>query len=290
MGIWMSVLWALEEASATCKHGCTTCSKWDEAVAYYTGSIVGPDSNSLINGRFLYSLANELCKEFRTCGSRSRDLIGNSYVNIRVFQFFTEGQGELYAKLCDEAMLTKRAITSIMAVPLIQGTLRLAYDIGVRGIRTIESNGEGAAFAASILPLIHDCNSHDAWILYLNMRVASLGLDYAAVRAALEKNYHCLKISCGEVGGYYDVENEMYFVGAEPCQDRRLSRGAIAAIVIVTFTVLMICICLCCCTSQPSNVGLHEEGVELPKVNGEGEGDGIVLEDVATDISAREIT
>merc|ERR1719236_459539 len=76
-----------------------------------------------------------------------------------------------------------------MTVPLVQGTLRYAWKTGHIGgndnkpsDQSAKNSAEGSTFAAAVLPLVHAC-------------------DAAAVKAALEKTYRCLGITCAHVGG-----------------------------------------------------------------------------------------
>jgi hypothetical protein len=119
--------------------------------------------------------------------------------------------------MCQAARTTKNKIAKLMAVPLVQGVIRYAFIIGQEGSVDPDDIGEGAAFAAAVLPIVHHCSSADARIIYNNMRVRNPNVSFAAVKSALERNYECMGITCEDVGGYYDAANEEYFPLAAPC-------------------------------------------------------------------------
>lgn len=224
MSVWMYAIREFEDALDDCQQGCISCNDdpvhaWDEGVAFYAGSLVGEPLNSIQEGVMPYTLANRLCPEFRTCGSSNNRLEGNANINIRLFELFQLGQEQLQDGNCNIARVTKSKITQLMAVPLVQGTLRIAHQIGPQGDRSTRAFGEGAVMAATILPLVHDCNPDDAQTLYNNLAVSATATDFAIVKDVLERNYECMGISCSDIGGYYDRSNFVYHAGASPCAD-----------------------------------------------------------------------
>merc|ERR1712046_242311 len=88
----------------------------------------------------------------------------------------------------------------------------------------------GAVFAASVLPLVHDCSTEAAGTIYDNMKLGATSTDFVAVKNAFESTYSCLSISCAEVGGYWDALDNKYEAFAGPCTD-------VTATVTVTITV-----------------------------------------------------
>merc|ERR1712157_435254 len=79
--------------------------------------------------------------------------------------------------------------------------------------------GEGAVFAAAVLPLIHSCDAAAAKTISDNMKIdatAPMGDGYAAVKAAFESTYSCLGITCEQVGGIL-LTSDTYSEGAGPC-------------------------------------------------------------------------
>ena len=79
----MWVIKELEQALDGCQNDCkkTGCNDdtvraWDEAVAFYTGSLEGSDGNG--NGKLLYALADKRCKNFKTCGDLAKSTEGTA--------------------------------------------------------------------------------------------------------------------------------------------------------------------------------------------------------------------
>lgn len=172
---------------------------WDEGVAFYTGSWALGEP-----GILMYVLAEKRCKNFKTCGRDSNELEGTSYVNLEMFDIFNLGKFHLTRGECDPIRdLVDRAAT-LIRIPNIQGTLRYAYKVGTGTDTSEKAKGEGAAFAAAILPAVHACNEADAKIIYDHMKVAAPTTDFYAVLKAFENNYGCMGIAGWEVGAYYD--------------------------------------------------------------------------------------
>jgi hypothetical protein len=104
-----------------------------------------------------------------------------------------------------------------MAIPLIQGTLRYAHKIDKLNDATPKSRGEGAVFAAAIVPRVAFCNPADADTIMNNMKVGATSTSLAAVKAAFENNYACMEITCAQVGGLWKDTDNKYYDGAAPC-------------------------------------------------------------------------
>jgi len=117
-----------------------------------------------------------------------------------------------------------------MTIPLIQGTLRYAFKVHSGEENTAKAKAEGAVFAASVLPLVHNCSTEAAGTIYDNMKLGATSTDFVAVKNAFESTYSCLSISCAEVGGYWDALDNKYEAFAGPCTD-------VTATVTVTITV-----------------------------------------------------
>jgi hypothetical protein len=228
MAVLMYVIREMEEAIYASKTGCDfeTCGitepvhSLDEAVAFYAGSLEGRDGSG--NGVLLYNLADRRCIDFRTCGEKGNEEAGTSYVNIQVVQEFQRAQLFILEKDSASAETTIRNIVDYMKVPLIQGVLRYAY---IREYLTPAAadvsqvaEAEGATFAAAILPWLHACNSVDADIVYDITRIGSANKQvdgFKHVKRALERNYKCLGITCGDVGGLWTPDGYAPF--ASPC-------------------------------------------------------------------------
>jgi hypothetical protein len=222
MNVWMYVIREMEDALDDCQEGCTieNCNDdpvhaWDEAVAFYSGSLEGSDGAG--DGVLLHQLADKRCENFRTCGDLADLDTGISHVNIDIFRHFNAGLSKISAGDCSSARADKEAIEQMMAVPLVQGALRYAY-VTEKETFSEKAEAEGAIFAAAVLPLVHACNEDAAQTIYDNMKVGQNGsANFGAVKSAFESAYGCMNIRCEDVGGLWDNAIGQYMEGAEPC-------------------------------------------------------------------------
>lgn len=221
MNVYMYVIREFEDALDDCNRDCIACNDdpvhaWDEGVAFYTGSLEGVDGSG--SGRLIHSLADKRCANFKTCSSTGDKLDGQSKVNYDLFSQFILGKYNLLTGNCAALRPSIDRIVNLMSVPLIQGTLRYAHKVdklseGEKG------QAEGAVFAAAVLPRVHACSPEDAAIIYSNMGVGAISASFEEVKAAFERNYECMGITCAEVGGLWNGI-EGYYEGAEPCIDK----------------------------------------------------------------------
>jgi len=218
MSVWMFVVRELENALDYCKQDCqeTGCNDdairaWDKAVAFYTGSLQSSGAGS--SGKLLYALADEECREFKTCDGNADE--GTSRVNNEIFRSFTLGSRMLMNAQCDSVQEHKVTIEKMMTIPLIQGTLRHAY-IASTGGQTAAARG--ATFAASILPIVAACDEDAADTIHRNMGESGLGYypEFVWVKKAFESVYECMGINGADVGGLWDDTRDGYLDGAEP--------------------------------------------------------------------------
>merc|ERR1712032_1177998 len=232
MNAYMYAIREFEDAIDDCKDGCANgitdsgkdCNSkssaavhaWDEGVAFYTGSLEGATVGGNSAGVFSYRLAEKRCVNFKTCGKEHNAVSGSSYVNTKLFDKLAIGQGRLLMGQCESVRPILREMVALMSIPLIQGTLRYAYKIDKMSGGDKEK-GEGAIFAAAIVPRVHNCNAADADAIYNNMFLGA-STSFAAVKKAFENNYACMKITCEEVGGLWNKAENKYYAGAEPCK------------------------------------------------------------------------
>ena len=76
------------------------------------------------------------------------------------------------------------------------------------GTDCAKSWAEGWAFAAAVLPQVHQCDATAATTIKANLDVASaepMKDGVAAVKTAVESVYACLGITCAQVGGLVGV-------------------------------------------------------------------------------------
>lgn len=106
MNVWMHVIQKMEDAISYCEKGCEwgECNDdepgvfaWDEAVAFYMGSI--PKKNGE-GGYLLYTLAQKRCENFGTCLKSAGENMGLAQVNNEIFQLFNAGQQDLRVGKC----------------------------------------------------------------------------------------------------------------------------------------------------------------------------------------------
>lgn len=221
MNVFMYVIREFEDALDDCQSGCEKCNDdpvhaWDEGVCFYTGSLVGPDVPGE-DGTLIYSLANKRCQNYKTC-TGDEGLSGNSNVNDELFKLFSQGKDQLLQGKCDEARETTAKVTKLMYIPLIQGTMRYAYKVDKMSGEEKEK-AEGAVFAASVLPKVHNFDEEAAKTIYDNMKVGASTTDYKAVKKAFEGVYGDFGINCAQVGGLWDKGSGVYYEGMEPCDD-----------------------------------------------------------------------
>lgn len=225
MNTWMYVLKELEHAVYLCETNakcddeeCTSpdmVHPWDKSVAFYAG---GQIKQPIGDGYLLYHLAQKKCGEFKTCIAEGNTQM--AMANQLVFNFFNAGRDKLLEGQCGEARKHFNSIIVQMTVPLVQGLLLHAHRQSYQNVRLEKDLAEGATYAASLLPIVHNCSAPDATIVYTNMRVGNGGTaDYSAVRAALERNYKCMGLTCADVGGLVDSVTGEYMQYAAPCAD-----------------------------------------------------------------------
>jgi len=252
MHVWMYAIREFEDAiddCTTCTANCNEFSTndagpvhaWDEGVAFYAGSQEGrlPGGNSA--GAMVYRLAEKRCGNFGTCTGAG----GMSQVNSELFKaggLFPKGRDLLHAGSCSGVRAVVDKIVSIMTVPLVQGTLRYAWKVGQTGgvdnkasDQSAKNAAEGSTFAAAVLPLVHACDAASAKVVSDHMKfgtvvyddtltadskyVSGTKPDTAAVKAALERTYSCLGITCAHVGGLLNKAKTAAEAGMETCTD-----------------------------------------------------------------------
>jgi len=229
--VWMYVIREMEDAVQDCSVGCHECNDapvhaWDEAWAFYAGSLEGTKGNSA--GTLLYRLAEKRCKNFGTC----KDNV--AMVNSEIRSLFNSGKTALSEGRCQEVKPLMVKIVDLMTVPLIQGTLRYAFktDDGKGGPK---EKAEGVAFLGAFLPRLNNCSKEDADTVKSLMWIdgtMSKG-SFSVVKCALERNYACLGITSSQVGALPESKEG-------PCTEGGLSGGAIVGIVVLILVIVVL--------------------------------------------------
>lgn len=273
--VWMHVIFLLEDSVGKCrsKYGDLGISSWDKAVAYYTGSLEGPESDANQEGFLLKQLANKFCRTFKTCGAKGNKLSGDAYVNIEVLDAFKDGLNALKDGRCSSAETHKDYIAEMMRVPLVQGVLINSYAQQLAPQRTEKAEAAGATFLAAVVPFVYSCNPTDAAKLVELMGASSFrgNTDFPQVKAILEQNYKCMRISCSDVGGIWNENSNDYFPDTLACEGGFVRVDTfVLGIALAVCGAVIIFLILACTLCSPSNKVDNAPDAE----------DGVVTEDL----------
>ncbi|CAJ1966847.1 unnamed protein product [Cylindrotheca closterium] len=281
--IWMHVVFLLEDSVGKCrsKYGDHGINSWDKAVAYYTGSMEGPESDVSQEGFLLKQLANKFCKAFKTCGPDGDAQSGEAYVNTEILRAFKNGLTALKDGRCSSVETNKVYIAEMMRVPLVQGLLVNSYAQQLAPQRSEKAEAAGATFLAAVVPFVYNCNPADAATLVELMGASSFrgNTDFPKVKAILEQNYKCMRINCADIGGIWNSNSNDYYPDSLACEGGFVRVDMfILGITLAAGGALMVCLilaCTCCTSSKHSKVDNvpdeDEEGVVtedlMPKVS-----------------------
>ena len=227
--VWMYVLHELEDAIGDCYDGDIYANDgtptggaphaWDEGWAFYAGSLVAETAHDAVTSRgvLIWELAEKKGIEFGT-----GHYTGPATVNVKLLAEFIEGRDLIIAGKCAEAESLVEPIRAQMTVPLVQGTLKYAYNSDPKtttGYCTadaaktaltasdgcVKSWAEAWAFAAAVLPQVHQCDAAAAATIRYNLDIeaaAPVQGGFYSVKSAIESTYRCLGITCADVGAY----------------------------------------------------------------------------------------
>merc|ERR1711990_1087900 len=186
LNVFPYVIWEMQDAINDCKAGKLSANAdsvhaWDEAVAFYTGSLEGTTQGGDVGltggygeGELQFTVAEKRCKNFGTCTADFDSTINNGYsqVNHDIFQLFTRGRDQILsaansgdAGACHALTETMNEISGLMLVPFIQGVQRYLYKTA-QGTASAKEAGELFAFASAALPFIDAVDSTAADKLY----------------------------------------------------------------------------------------------------------------------------
>jgi hypothetical protein len=149
-------------------------------------SLVGPEGSGL-GGNLLYSLANQQCTKFKTCGDLADSDFGTAHVNLELFRHWEDGIRNIRTGRCNDARANKVRIEQFLLIPLLQGTLQMAYRKDYEQDYEELAAAEGAAYAAAVLPWVHSCNVYDAETIHTQMWTGRRRTEFRAVKHALGK-------------------------------------------------------------------------------------------------------
>lgn len=244
LNIFPYVIWEMQDAINDCKAGDLTANAesgegsasvhaWDEAVAFYTGSLELTTKGGLtgykedgVTGYLQYYLADKRCENFGTCtasyDTNPDDFTGESKVNEEIITLFQRGEAEITAAVdstsstkCDVPAKTMEEVATKMLVPFIQGTIRYLHKTSTLSGRSAKQAGELFAFASTVLPFIHAVDPAAATMLYSHVweMPADPANDVntvATIKSAIEATYPKLgfgagigTIKCSDIGQLY---------------------------------------------------------------------------------------
>jgi hypothetical protein len=169
---------------------------------HFTRSMQGKRSEE--QGNLSHDLADQTRMEFRACGENGAVQVGGtSFVNNQVIREFARGQSFALGQRCDQLELSKELIVECMAQMARLRVVPLAS--------TEESSQQdeagGASFAATVLPVVHRCNSKLAKAVCNSVQSDPSGdavVDFHQVKAAFESSCECMGITCNAAGGVWD--------------------------------------------------------------------------------------
>jgi len=220
LNVYPYVIWEMQDAINDCNTGNITRNgdsvhAWDEAVAFYTGSLEGVSQggNNGLDGcddgdcELQFMLADKRCQNFGTCTADydMNDRLGYSKVNYDIFSLFTIGRdqilGAVHTAECPDTGDLMDEIAGMMLIPFIQGVQRYLYKTQIPDIPSAKEAGELFAFASAVLPFIHKANPEAAEMLFnraWNLDYSDDTNDWMDIKHAIEDTYPLLGVGAGE--------------------------------------------------------------------------------------------
>jgi len=218
LNVFPYVIWEMQDAINDCNNGNLTANDnpsvhaWDEAVAFYTGSLEGVskggvdglDSGS--GGQLQFMLADKRCTNFGTCTADydGDDFAGYSKVNNDLFRLFAQGRDEILGAVhtseCTHVTELMEEISGLMLIPFVQGVHRYLVKTGIRAIPSAKEAGELFAFASAALPFIHKADPDVAQVLYDRAWKLDFSSEvhWSDIKTKLETTYPSLGVGAGE--------------------------------------------------------------------------------------------
>jgi len=217
LNVYPYVIWEMQDAINDCNTGQidmndNSVHAWDEAVAFYTGSLEGVsqggnnglDSCTDGNCKLQFYLADKRCTNFGTCTADydMDDIAGYSKVNYDLFSLFTKGRdqilGAYHTSECPDTGDLMDEIATRMLIPFIQGVQRYLYKTGVPNTPSSKEAGELFAFASAVLPFIHEADPATAELLFNRAwKLDYDTVDWKDIKYAIEKTYPLLGVGAG---------------------------------------------------------------------------------------------
>jgi len=218
MNVYMYVLHKFETALVKCESAApydaeSPIHAWDEGVAFYVGYLPGIGGMEEKGGKLVHALAETCGSDFGTTKTGER-----SMVNIELTKEFNAGREALNMADCKGAKRNLKTIKSLMYIPLIQGTLKYAYQTELDNTDK-KAVAKGIAFMHAVVPRVNDVDKQKAKTIYNNMNTHAVSCSVAEVKEAFESVYSKLSITCAQVGGFKNLDTGEYYEGMSPCSD-----------------------------------------------------------------------
>ena len=211
----------MQDAVNDCKAGRITANDdssvhaWDEAVAFYTGSLEGSSKYGTSSGTLLHQLADKRCGNFDTCTADydNDPDIGYSVVNHDVFEQFTIGKDQIKgayvssaADKCDIVKPTMNKISTMILNMFVQGTHRYLWK--TRQAQSAKQAGEFFIFVTAILPFVDNVDSECGEKFYNRAWKHDYSTDsWEDMKSCLEATYPSLgvqeglgEVTCSRIG------------------------------------------------------------------------------------------
>ena len=222
LNIYQYMIWEMQDQVNDCKaqslsqNEDASVKAWDEAVAFYSGSLVrGESFGTSTTGKLQYALADKRCKNFNTCANAITGTTapsGMSTVNQQIYALFNEGK-ELArtgtTNECPKLDVLMDKIATLSLVPFVQGTMRYLYK--TKDSASAKEAGELWAFASAILPFVHEVDPTVAEKLYKRAWKHDFTSDtYETIKTGIEGTLTKLGagsgkglITCESIGDLY---------------------------------------------------------------------------------------
>eukprot|EP00808_Paulinella_micropora_P001177 g35672.t1 len=203
--VWYYVVWEMHASVMKCRDaswrlGTADALNWDEAVAFYTGSLEGRTRvNQGWQGESLFAKAQKGGVRFGTCTADGDGEPNKGYAasNAKLFDTFEAGKARLAERV--------RRVLAEQEMERVCNDLEGLKDLAVAQVEQAPDNqkfrGELWAYSSSILPLISKCDFNLANNLYALAWEGNKQFTYSSLKARLENIYPCLGITCADVGG-----------------------------------------------------------------------------------------
>jgi len=232
--VWMYVMHEFEDAISDCLAGDIWDNEetsdagdsphaWDEGWAFLAGSLEGTDGSG--SGQMLYQLAQKRCADFGTCVSGTS---GEAKANLKALAFSEQGRDKILDGDCVTVQYEFDEIVKQLTVPLVQGMLKYAFKSDPANSQGSCTSGscpkewaEGWAFAAAVLPQIHECDHTVASMIVANLDVMNSdpmsANGFEEFKESVESVYSCMGITCVDMGEFQNTAG--VYAGMDACVD-----------------------------------------------------------------------